>query len=317
LELLTQHLPPTVRALVYVALFLLVGRVVLSWLPPGRLGGHALRDLPATLAASFVSYWALTHVASGLARLAGLPPTAFRAFLPLVAAAALLRWLTLPAAFVPTPPPRVRPASPLAVALQWLCAAAVAVYLFSPAGQAEAPPVSVAGITTSALTYLTLPALLDHALREFGTRAGPRVLAWLAPALVIWILPDSLIYTAEVVRSPVLFGAGVAFAAVARKRADRRAFAFSAIAFGALATLVAGWPLAVAGLAGLALFGPGASLLERSGWPLAVALAFAPYAWPLLSWRPGGSTYFTVVFVPVVLFTLAALSARGWRGATA
>jgi hypothetical protein len=320
-NLLTQHLPAPLRALAFLLIVLLIGRVVLSWLPPGRLGAHVLRELPATLAACFVLDWATSRAFSGLARTLA-PPIAHRAFLPLVAVAALARWLTLPATFVPTPPPRVAPARMLLVAIPWACAAVLAVYLSGPLFEANASPNAITHATMIALTYVALPVLLEHALRELEVPAAARLMVWAAPALLLWILPNSLIYTDDVAWTPLLFGVGVAFAVVARIRADRRASAFSAIAFGAMATLAAGWPFATAGLVGLALFGPGASLLERAAWPLASALlftpwVFTPWALPLLESRPAGSTYFAAVAVPVVLFALPAFFARGWRAARA
>ena len=311
-----QHLPAPLRPLVFLLVVLLAGRVILAWLPPGRLGGHALRELPSTLAACFVLDWAASRAVSGVARYLD-QRVLLGAFLPLIAAAAVVRVLTLPATFVPTPPPRLKPAKALFVLIACACAAATFVYLLGRIDEGDSPSAGSSRVYMTALIYLALPALLDHALRELEVRPEVRLLVWLTPALLLAIVPRSLIFTDDVAFTPLLFGTGVAFAVVARMRADRRAAACSAIAFGALATCIAGWPLAAAGLVGLALLGPGASMVERAAWPLACAVLFAPWARILLDSRPAGATYYSAVAVPVVLFALPALFARGWRAARA
>lgn len=316
-DFLSNLVPAPLLALLILSALLLAGRVVLAWLPAGRLGAPGLRELPATLAASFVLYCAAVYAAMGLVRTAGLPRDWLHLLLPAIFVLGVVRWLTLPATFVPTPAPRLKPSSPLALAVQASCAAAVAIVLLGSFLDERAPSESFANRLVASIPYLALPALFEHALRELEVRASLRTSVWLGPPLLIWLVPESLVYTHDVCRTPLLFGAGVAFAFVARLRADRRALAFSAISFGALATLVAGWPLAAAGLLALAFFAPGATLLERASWPVASAILFAPLAWPLIESRPAGTTYFAVVSIPVVLFLLLACFARGWRAARA
>jgi hypothetical protein len=316
-DLISDAVPAPILAVLILAALLLAGRIVLAWLPAGRLGASELRELPATLAASFVLQCAAGYAAIVLIRTLGLPRDWLRALLPAICLLGIVRWLTLPATFVPTPPPRVKPSSPFLSAIHAACAAALAIVLIGPFLEERSPSGSFANRLIASVPYLALPALLESALRELEVRASLRVLVWLVPPLLIYLVPESLVYTHDVSRTPLLFGSGVAFAAVARLRADRRALAFSAIAFGALSTLVAGWPLAAAGLVGLVIVAPGATLLERASWPLACAVVFAPLAWPLIESRPAGATYFAVVAIPVVLFALLAGCARGWRTARA
>lgn len=75
-------------------LTLALGRIVLAWLPPGEVGGHGLRELPATLATS-LALGVLVHDL--------LVPVLPHWISPAVLAAVLLvaRLLTLPGAMVP------------------------------------------------------------------------------------------------------------------------------------------------------------------------------------------------------------------------
>jgi hypothetical protein len=87
-----EALWPTLRLLV---LALVLGRILLSFLPAGEPGGHSLRKLPATAAASLV-------LGAGL--LLGLSFVSDDPWLPalgLGAAGGLLRWATRPAGIVP------------------------------------------------------------------------------------------------------------------------------------------------------------------------------------------------------------------------
>ncbi|HTF88901.1 MAG TPA: hypothetical protein VK843_10865 [Planctomycetota bacterium] len=77
-----------------------IGRVVLSWLPPGEVGSHRLRDVPTTWAASYLLGASFLAVGASVSALARVPVSC-----AWIAGAALLlglaRWLTLPAALVP------------------------------------------------------------------------------------------------------------------------------------------------------------------------------------------------------------------------
>jgi hypothetical protein len=77
-----------------------VGRAILTWLPPGAVGSHRPRELAVTWAASHVLGCAAIAAAAGFAALLGrsAPP----AVLVVAALTALgLRWLSLPAALRP------------------------------------------------------------------------------------------------------------------------------------------------------------------------------------------------------------------------
>ena len=91
------HAAGAAVALFLLAVVPLVGRIFLAWLPPGRPGGHAPRELPATWAASFlvglVWFLAVGEIAPGEAWAAaafGIPTLALAA-----------RILTSPAGLVP------------------------------------------------------------------------------------------------------------------------------------------------------------------------------------------------------------------------
>jgi hypothetical protein len=92
------------------------GRVALSLLPPGRIGSHRPEGLAATAAASFLLGSILAVAIDLPAVLLGLPSIPARALTWLAASVALVRWLTLPAAFVPSLFASVDPARPGAIA---------------------------------------------------------------------------------------------------------------------------------------------------------------------------------------------------------
>ncbi|MEO6709199.1 MAG: hypothetical protein ABIP42_06430 [Planctomycetota bacterium] len=77
-----------------------IGRVVLSWLPPGEVGSHRTRDLATTWAASYLLGASFLAVGASVSALARAPVSC-----AWIAGAALFlglaRWLTLPAALVP------------------------------------------------------------------------------------------------------------------------------------------------------------------------------------------------------------------------
>ena len=81
----------------FALLFLVTGRVVLSFFPPGDVGSHAPRDLTVTVATSLSVGFVLSWL---------LPEDELRPYW-LVPLLAIARWLTLPGAMVPRhPPPR-------------------------------------------------------------------------------------------------------------------------------------------------------------------------------------------------------------------
>ena len=62
-DLISDAVPAPILAVLILAALLLAGRIVLAWLPAGRLGASELRELPATLAASFVLQCAAGYAA--------------------------------------------------------------------------------------------------------------------------------------------------------------------------------------------------------------------------------------------------------------
>ena len=83
-----------------------VGRVLLSFLPPGPLGSHRPRDLAATLAASYVIgviAWLLLRVVMRD------PSAAYTAFVAIGGVLLFVRCITLPGAMVPRHQPAEEP----------------------------------------------------------------------------------------------------------------------------------------------------------------------------------------------------------------
>lgn len=232
-------------------LTLALGRIVLAWLPPGEVGGHGLRELPATLATSL----ALGIVVHDL--LVPVVPNwmgqAFLAGLLLIA-----RLLTLPGAMVPRHAPRgeawgtLDSALALAV-LAWggylLCSTvaleghvwlALAVLVFSAAGWAHRARAGrwIALVALAVIGFPTdlvgsYPGWFSYASHDFVPLCG---LALGATALVPWL-----------------------------RRHDRRAGALAGLGFGAL--FLNHWdPLALAGGVVLLAFSHPRQRAYAAGW---------------------------------------------------
>ena len=96
-------------------IFLGVGRLLLSWLPPGRLGGHRAIELPATLGASYLLGAIAFVLQVLLAEALGTAPGKSDIFVLLLPWAVLfaLRIITLPGYFVAGAEPRHEARTPV------------------------------------------------------------------------------------------------------------------------------------------------------------------------------------------------------------
>ena len=234
-------------------LSLLSGRLLLSFLPPGHLGGHGPRELPATLAASHALGQTLV-LAAGATPLAAWHPLLLGAVLLLLF---LWRWTTLPAALVPRRAPAPEPRS-IGAMLAPLVLLAVAVLVatrrptlpwsFDRTVSDLAPAAS--STPTAVLHWLAAVTLVASTLRTAGCGRIGRTLAWLAVALGPWAVAGP-----EVTRSFLLHAAGIAGSAAWLQRASRRGLAVGTL----------GW-------AGVALAGaPGTAVLAAVLLPIASA----------------------------------------------
>jgi hypothetical protein len=194
--------------LLWPAVLVGAGRVLLSFAPPGEVGGHGPRSLPATLAASLILGLLGAHALEGAA------DPVFLA--TLVLALALARWSTLPGAMVPRHGVASEARGPLDLVLGAL-AAAWAAYVLSD-GDAEL------------LAWFAVGVLLYHALGVARRGRG-----WRQAVLVLFVLAsvalDSLGALAGLFPALSL-ALGAAFSIGWLRRADRRAGALAGVGFG-------------------------------------------------------------------------------------
>lgn len=248
----------TFRALPGLVLVLVVGRIVLALLPAGPLGSLRPRDLPTTLAASFLFGLVgttLGPLAFGDPRAPGLG----LAFWPWLGLGTWL-WWSGPGAMVPRHEPAHERETAGSRALRFGCALLV-LLVFALVGVEPVPP-PLRTIAAGELPLLAVPlALLRRlAFGELGAEAARRlvlVASWMALlVLVARALADGrrapvdrrtvvlagflvLVPFAELVRgteatlSAVFLGAGCACAVPWLRRADRRARHAALIAFAA------------------------------------------------------------------------------------
>lgn len=186
---------------------LLFGRVLLAWLPPGEVGGHAPRALPATLATSLALGGPL------VARLAG--ETAWLAAGIGLALALLARVLTLPGAMVPrhgvaAEPWRAWDALAAGLGLLWS-----GLLLASPGGSS-----GLLGFASALLVFQALGVARR-------ARAGRQALLALGAA-------TPLVASEGVALRALALALGAAALVPWLRRHDRRAGALAGIGFGSL-----------------------------------------------------------------------------------
>lgn len=257
--------------LVQLLIFVLVGRLILAWLPPGRLGGHGPHELLRTTSASLLLGLAALTIVSRWALWLSPWPDWRIGSLAVVAGATVLRIATLPAAMVPRHEPAAEHAG---AAAQLAGLGIVTIFAFELAGilrhmdwlPQETPdwafhtPVSTEGLHLTAWCFLAaLFVLLDDALAVARRAPFERRGLLLVAALCAW--------------RPILEPGGVA---------PRQ---FSADAW------TAGWMLVVCGAAATS-FAWFRRADRRSLWVALLALAGAA------SWK--GSTAIGFALVAIV-----------------
>lgn len=306
-----------------------VGRVLLSLLPAGIPGRHALGQLPVTLATSYL-LGAIAIEAETLCLSAiGVDARIWILALPWILIA-FARWATLPAAFLPRGELAAEPARAGTQALRWLSVIAVAILawkqreLLFPHMHHGSERVLVPGARAIA-DVLALIAVCG-----FGLESARR--APLERALVIALLACLLALGAfagadrPALRVMLCFGAGAAFAIPWLRRADRRAGLLAVIAFaGASIHSTLGAALGLLGLVWLWACSarPSRKLLLVSGtiaWASCVVLRRAGEQHPppslLGTWSPEGllaneALFFVLASLFALIWMLSAW--KGWR----
>lgn len=269
----------------------LVGRVLLSVLPPGLPGRHAPAELPATWAAShLLGAFALSLEASLLALLRAdvSLPLFFAPWILL----ALARFATLPGAMVPRHPLPREPAGPLPLALFVIAVGLVVAATILAGGQGAENARRTAGATRffgrlvarapdsldvgawGAADALALLALASHALAQ--ARRAP-----ITRAVVVLVLASAIAAAIhwDVARSfalPLAVGGGAALGIPWLRRADRRAGALSVLAFASAALL--GPREALFGIAGIAALWIHTAVPSRRQVAIFAACTFLPAA---------------------------------------
>jgi len=206
---------PTLRLF---GLALLLGRILLSFLPPGEPGGHAPRKLPATLAASLL-------LGSGL--LLGLSfvcDEPWTVALGLAAAGGLVRWATSPGGIVPRHELAHERGGWLAH-LVYLAALLPAFLAWPRPGEALEEPADLCLIESlHRVSLVLLVVVLEHGLATARRAPLGRALFVLALSTFLFRENPHPGSNAELVEriSAACFGAGAAFALGWLRRADRR-----------------------------------------------------------------------------------------------
>jgi hypothetical protein len=281
------------------ALFAFVGRVILSWLPPGEPGYHRPAKLPATWAASHLLGLVTYHTLAVLLEPFPMRITVLSLSVPF-ALLALVRWFALPGAMVPRasrPPTRSPLAARVLLALiaiallvgptlvgDDLSAARGSTKLFELHAFGAKTPLQegvLHFVPRASLAALAIFVL--HALEAVGVSALVRRLA------VALLLTTPALWTPRVVGGDeavllMLFGAGCASALVWQRCADPRALVLAAIAFAAApAYRPAAVPLGAAGLFVLCATTHANARKYALLWSAgALVLTFPP--WHLLRW---------------------------------
>jgi len=227
----------------------LLGRAILSFLPPGQPGSHSLRDLPTTWAASHLlgsTLWLALFVwtpwfSTGHSILAGFG---------LAAVLALVRAITLPAALVPRHEPPLERSTAASSAFRLAALTIVAfAYVSSITAHAFARNDIFPGIVVAQL--IATLVLVEYGLEQARALPWMRGTAVLAFAVVI-ALRGFQDERELGLASALSFAAGAAFTITWLRRADKRALFLAVIAFASAAPFSpSGWTCAVAGLAWL------------------------------------------------------------------
>jgi hypothetical protein len=231
---------PAVRSSGALLALLLAGRILLALLPPGEVGGHSPRALPATLSVSLLLgvLWS--------AAVSGLGPVPWG----LLGLAGIARVWTLPGAMVPRH--RV-PSEPTPL-------------LDAAAGLAGAALVVAAGV--SAVVPIAASLCLFHALRV-ARRAAPGPHAFLVLGAATELHPPA---------AGLALVLGASFLVPWLRRADRRAGALAALALGT--TFLGGpGPLPIAAALVLVLASHPRQRAFAAAWVGATGAACAARAW--------------------------------------
>ncbi|MBK7644727.1 MAG: hypothetical protein IPJ19_17080 [Planctomycetes bacterium] len=256
-------------------LALLLGRVLLSFLPAGEPGGHAPRALPVTLAASLVL--GLGAVLA-LRTLFG-PSWAIE--LGAGAAGALVRWATLPAGIVPPrDPARERPS--LLSRLIYTAAFAPAILYWTEDALGSGDPAYTSLQTLRSLSLCVLLVGVEHGL-ALARRAplGRRIFVLV---LSLYVYRENAQTAALLSESYARIAAacwacGAAFALAWLRRADRRSalLALACFVVGRPWSALEGMLLVAAALVALVLC---TSAPSRGWMAKAAGIAFA------IAWLP-------------------------------
>jgi len=301
------------RGLPGLAALALIGRVVLSLLPPGLPGTHRGGGAVATWAASHVLGLAAVGAQAALAVLFELPLAPLGLLAPWLAVA-LLRWALRPGAMVARREPRFERAGP------WTAAARIALAFALGLPLVGLVRVSDAGAAAELDVAREAPMLLAGAglIERFGSGSAEDAFATLSVASLAALALFLLHGLAQARRSPLgrtavalalvatpglqvaagsgsrhvalalFFGAGAALLVPWLRRADRRAGALAAVAFAACAASdAAGWPLALAGLFVLVLCTQRVERAFVAGWS-AGSMALIALPWLALLAREFG-----------------------------
>lgn len=245
------------EALIALLATALVGRVVLSVLPPGRPGFHSLDELGITWAASHLAGVVALGIQRQISQALGIdvnPVTLFAQW----AIVLVVRWATSPGAIVPRHAPREEIAGPTARIVA-LAAFAVAIAAAWTADSKD----SVHELASRIFVLADLVALL--CIGTEGLRCARRaplgtatVVLGLSIALaLLGVARDS---SRELTSVLLCTGASSAFAIAWLRRADRRGRALAILAaFGLVSFGGQAWIFAVGLLVGLALHTPAPS----------------------------------------------------------
>ncbi len=306
-----------------------VGRLLLSFLPPGEVGSHRLRDLPVTIATSYLLGLVAQQAIASWAGLFDAQPNIWlvRVAWMLVLA---LRVLTLPGAIVPRGQVEHELGGTLTIVTWIACVVLVAlgfryeVIFEGNPNQLERPYYVARDIGENTLNVGVLCILLDHGMRTARRAPLGRALA-IATALVAALTfgaADGIASVSYGMLKPI---GGAVFAIAWLRRADLRALTIAAILFARTGSWSAPSCLAI-----LTLATPRTSVRRALGTAIgAFAVVGAPEVIDSLRYEPDYSdltlgrrlleAWHSLLRLPlvafVVLFVVAATCAmiQRWR----